>query len=121
MLRAIDAVMHADAPLPLRVGINRGRVFVADFGPPYRRTYSVKGDAVNLAARLMAKAEPGQVVVADEVLERSRSRFEATELEPFMVKGKSEPIRASILGRGRAAAESRTTSAPLVGRERELQ
>jgi class 3 adenylate cyclase/tetratricopeptide (TPR) repeat protein len=120
MLRAADAVMRTGAPLPLRVGVNRGRVFVADFGPPYRRTYSVKGDPVNLAARLMAKAEPGQVVVADEVLERSRSRFEANELEPFMVKGKSEPIRASVLGQGRAAG-SRVAGAPLVGRERELQ
>jgi class 3 adenylate cyclase/tetratricopeptide (TPR) repeat protein len=121
MLRSVDAIARAETPLPLRFGINRGRVFVADFGPPYRRTYSVKGDAVNLAARLMAKAEPGQAVVADEVLERSRSRFEATELEPFMVKGKSEPIRASVLGRGRTAAESATAAAPLVGRERELQ
>jgi class 3 adenylate cyclase/tetratricopeptide (TPR) repeat protein len=121
MLRAVDAILHAGLPLPLRVGVNRGRVFVADFGPPYRRTYSVKGDAVNLAARLMAKAEPGQVVVASEVLERSRSRFEATELEPFKVKGKSEPVRAAVLGRGRTGPETPRTSAPLVGRERELK
>ena len=69
MLRAMRAVMAADSPLPLRIGVNRGRIFVGDFGPPYRRTYSVKGDAVNLAARLMARAEPGQILATGEVLE----------------------------------------------------
>ena len=59
MLRAMRAIIDSDSPLPLRIGINWGRIFVSDFGPAYRRTFSVKGDAVNLAARLMAKAEPG--------------------------------------------------------------
>ena len=44
------------ATLPLRIGVNRGPVFAGDFGPPFRRTYSVKGDAINLAARVMGKA-----------------------------------------------------------------
>src|SRR5207244_1675833 len=89
-----DALEHCPGPLPLRIGVNRGRIFVADFGPPYRRTYSVKGDAVNLAARLMAKAEPGQIVASAEVLERSRRRFDVVAIEPFAAKGKSEPVRA---------------------------
>ena len=36
-----------------------GAVFAGDFGPAFRRTYSVKGDAINLAARVMGKAAPG--------------------------------------------------------------
>ena len=44
---------------PIRIGVNRGSVFVGEVGPPYRRTFTVMGDAVNLAARLMAKAETG--------------------------------------------------------------
>ena len=44
-----------------RSAINRGHVFAGDFGPAFRRTYSVKGDAINLAARVMgkARARPG--------------------------------------------------------------
>ena len=42
----------------IRIGVNKGPVFVGDIGPRFRRTFTVMGDAVNLAARVMAKAEP---------------------------------------------------------------
>ena len=119
MLRAMRAVLDVNSPLPLRIGVNRGRIFVGDFGPPYRRTYSVKGDAVNLAARLMAKAEPGQLLTTDDVLERSRTRFDTVALEPFQAKGKAEPVQAYVVGSSLGLKE-RSASAPLVGREHEL-
>ena len=109
MLRAMRAVIDADSPLPLRIGINWGRVFVSDFGPWFRRTYSVKGDAVNLAARLMAKAEPGQILTTDDVLERARSRFDTVALEPFEAKGKSEPVQDVV---GPPQASSTATRRP---------
>ena len=60
MLRVARQVLDHAGRLPLRIGVNRGPVFAGDFGPPFRRTYSVKGDAINLAARVMGKAHPGQ-------------------------------------------------------------
>ena len=119
MLRAMRAVIDSDSPLPLRIGVNWGRIFVSDFGPAYRRTYSVKGDAVNLAARLMAKAEPGQILTTDDVLERARSRFDAVALEPFEAKGKSEPVQAYVVGPPLGLKHSASSTA-LVGRESEL-
>ena len=116
MFRAMRAVIDADSPLPLRIGVNWGRIFVSDFGPAYRRTYSVKGDAVNLAARLMAKAEPGQILTTDDVLERARSRFDTVALEPFEAKGKSEPVQAYVVGPPLGAKHSSSSTA-LVGRE----
>ena len=56
MLLAVREIMDADNPLPIRIGVNQGSVFVGEVGPHYRRTFTVMGDAVNLAARLMAKA-----------------------------------------------------------------
>ena len=60
------------------------------------------GDAVNLAARLMACACPGQGrSQTPAVLNGSRTLFETTALEPFTVKGKRRPGRG-VRGRPRS-------------------
>jgi class 3 adenylate cyclase/tetratricopeptide (TPR) repeat protein len=120
MLRALRAIADAGPALPLQIGVNRGRIFAADFGPPYRRTYSFKGDAANLAARLMAKSAPGQILATDDVLTRSRTEFDAEPLEPFEVKGKSAPVQAYALGPAKGM-RTHYAEAPLVGREEELR
>lgn len=124
-VRTVSAIMDADVGLPLRVGVNRGPVFMGDLGSPQRRTFTVMGDAVNLAARLMQKSTSGQIVASDAVLDAVPTPFELTPLEPFQVKGKTAPIHASIVG---DLIESdhglRTDDAaliPFVGREAELQ
>ncbi len=119
MLRAMRAVLDDEPSLPMRIGVNQGRIFVSDFGPPYRRTYSVKGDAVNLAARLMARAEPGQLLATDTVLDRSRTSFETLALPPFQAKGKSEPVLAYAVGKPLRGVE-RGDETVLIGRKREL-
>ncbi|HLN17697.1 MAG TPA: adenylate/guanylate cyclase domain-containing protein [Acidimicrobiales bacterium] len=98
VLRAVRDVVTATSVLGLRAGVNAGRVFMHETGPPYRRIHSFSGDAVNLAARVMGRAEAGQVLATRAVLERSRSRFATTALEPFSVKGKSEPVEAFEVG-----------------------
>jgi class 3 adenylate cyclase/tetratricopeptide (TPR) repeat protein len=121
MLRALRLIVDGSKQLRLRAGVHRGPVFAGDVGPPYRKTYTVMGDAVNLAARLMAKAEPGQILATEGVLERSRTQFTTRALEPFTVKGKSRPITAFELGAIRALrARSDASRVPLVGREQEM-
>jgi class 3 adenylate cyclase/tetratricopeptide (TPR) repeat protein len=125
MLLALRAIVESNLPLPIHIGVNRGAVFAGDIGPAYRRTYTVMGDAVNLAARLMAQAEPAapaEIYATGDVLSRSKTTFESKELEPFTVKGKSELIHAWLVGRAqgsrtRAAEEQRL---PLTGRNPEL-
>ena len=85
MLAALREVQAAGLRIPLRIGVNTGPVFAGDIGPSYRRTYTVMGDAVNLAARVMAKAEPGQILASQAVLDACSVTFETTALEPFMV------------------------------------
>jgi class 3 adenylate cyclase/tetratricopeptide (TPR) repeat protein len=121
MLLALREIVDGDRRIPVRIGVNRGHVFAGDIGPFYRRTYTVMGDAVNLAARLMAKATAGQILSTDGVLELSHADFESVELEPFTVKGKAKPVRASSVGALRGARhETQETNIPLIGREREL-
>src|SRR5579863_2522325 len=104
VLAAVRRIVRSDGLLPLRAGVNCGRVFAGDFGPGYRRTYSIVGDCVNLAARLMAKAEPGQVLATGAVLELSRTAFETDALAPFRVKGKRAEIQAFAVGDPTGAA-----------------
>src|SRR5207248_3893650 len=75
MLVAVRHVIDNHRGLPIRIGVNRGQVFAGEIGPHYRRTYSVMGDTVNLAARLMAKATWGSVYATAEVLDRSQTKF----------------------------------------------
>ncbi|MEX2555834.1 MAG: adenylate/guanylate cyclase domain-containing protein [Actinomycetota bacterium] len=122
MLLSLREIVGRPGALPVRVGVNRGEIFAGDIGPPYRRTYTVMGDAVNLAARLMAKAKPDEILTVPSVLERSRTRFETVALEPFLVKGKAKPVHAYAVGSaGKALGEAARSTAPLVGREREME
>jgi class 3 adenylate cyclase/tetratricopeptide (TPR) repeat protein len=81
--------------LALRAGVNRGAVYGGDFGPTFRRTYSIKGDAINLAARVMGKTPSGEVYATAAVLERVRRHVEAAPVPPFLVKGINRPVHAS--------------------------
>ena len=121
MLLAVREIAAGEHGVPVHIGVNRGPVFAGAIGPSYRRTYTVMGDAVNLAARLMARAEIGQVLATPEVLLGSRTLFETTELEPFLVKGKKEPVRASAVGDAQGSRASIAESGlPLIGRDAEL-
>ncbi len=121
MLATLRQAVRGEGPLRMRAGVACGGVFAGDYGPFYRRTYSVTGDAVNLAARLMGRAEPGGVIATQTVVARSRTRFETTALEPFAVKGKRLPVEALSLGEMRVNDErSPGERTPLIGREREL-
>ena len=102
MLLALRAIVDSRLPLPIHIGVNRDAVFAGDIGPFYRRTYTVMGDAVNLAARLMAQTEPAapaEIYATTEVLDRSKTTFETTELAPFTSRARRSRSR-----RGRSDA-----------------
>jgi class 3 adenylate cyclase/tetratricopeptide (TPR) repeat protein len=122
MLRAARRIADHEGVLYKKVGVNRGHVFAGTVGAAYRATYTVMGDTVNLAARLMAAAPPGSIYATAPVLERSRTRFDVETVPPFMVKGKSAPVHAFAVGSeagDRGAAEN-ADEAPFVGRATEL-
>jgi class 3 adenylate cyclase/tetratricopeptide (TPR) repeat protein len=98
LLQAARALLAQTGPLTLRAGAHAGRVFAGDLGPAYRRTYSVWGDAVNLAARLMGRAAPGQLLATADILDRSAKTFAFSSLPPLRVKGKAQPVHAFDVG-----------------------
>jgi class 3 adenylate cyclase len=121
MFRALSKIRETRQHLPLRIGVNAGSIFAGDVGPPYRRTYTVMGDVVNLAARLMARAGPGEILTLPAVMDRARTIYDLRVLEPFQVKGKAAPVSAVAVGmaqEGRASSEE--ARLPLIGRDQEL-
>ncbi len=123
ILLALREIIDARSRLTVRVGVNRGSVFAGDVGPPGRRTYTVMGDEVNLAARVMGTASPGQILATGPVLEASGTAFRSHALEPFKVKGKAKPIQAFDIGAASGGGKQvgGDAEAILIGRELELR
>jgi class 3 adenylate cyclase/tetratricopeptide (TPR) repeat protein len=111
----------ARLPLRHRVGMTTGSVFAGEIGSPSRREYTVIGDTVNLAARLMASAKPGEIYVGSTTAERAQDEFDLRPLRPLRVKGKSGVIRAfRLTGAKASAAASPSLTSEVLGREREI-
>ncbi|MFN2462503.1 MAG: tetratricopeptide repeat protein [Candidatus Dormibacteria bacterium] len=121
LLRALGALMAGDHPLSLQAGVHRGRVFAGDVGPRFRRTYTVMGDVVNTAARLMAQSDPGAMLTTEETLIRSSTTFVTEELPAFIAKGKARlvtPFRVGPVAGRRSGRDG--DDLPLTGRAQDL-
>lgn len=121
VLLALRQVVGAERLLSVRAGVNVGSTFAGDIGPAYRRTYTVMGDTVNLAARVMARADRGTVLATRPVLGQCRGEFVEVPVEPFRVKGKSHPVHAVVVGPLRHSRRDHEDLRPLIGRDDELQ
>ena len=76
----------------IQIGITYGRLRSGTYGHKRRQTFTCLGDAVNLAARLMSKAPPGQIYVSEPVQRAAGAGFTWEQLPPMSLKGKSEPV-----------------------------
>ncbi len=108
----------------VQIGITQGRLWTGAYGGTVRRTYGVMGDDVNLAARLMQAAAPGQILASQSVQQASENTFVWQDLPAIKVKGKTEPVSVSSpLRIRRQTSELREPeyALPLVGRTAELE
>jgi DNA-binding SARP family transcriptional activator len=106
------------AGFAVRVGVNSGPAAVGLVGTVEPQAVAL-GDATNVAARLQAAAEPGTILVGQATARRLVDRFELEAVGEIVVKGRDDPVTASRLFQARDR-EPRTTTTPLVGRDREL-
>ncbi len=111
-----------DVPLRLVIGINTGELVAGDVRGRVAREFNILGDAVNVAARLKAKAPYGHIYVGPETERESRDAFDYRELGSFALKGKQleVPIFELIGPRGGRPRAVGTSDVPFVGRAAEL-
>lgn len=100
MQEAIEAEAGSGAEAPrFRIGINTGLAVIGNVGSDEIRSFSVIGDAINVAARLESSAEPGTVVIGDTTYQAIADRVEASSLGHLDLKGKDERVEAYLLER----------------------
>jgi class 3 adenylate cyclase/tetratricopeptide (TPR) repeat protein len=106
-----------------RIGLTYGYTLAGQVGSSTRREYTVMGDEVNLAARLMAAAQPGQVLISQRVYDNVVDYYSAITLSPIHVKGKSQPvpIYQPITARDDPLARRLRKRGLLAGRDAELE
>ena len=111
-----------DTFISQRIGITHGPVFAGEAGWKSRREYTVMGDEVNLAARLMSKGAKGQILVSARVWERVNPHFDTEALPPMQLKGKSQPVQAYLVKASTLSPVQRspTSDTPFVGRDLQM-
>lgn len=118
-----DLVAERGLSLQHQIGLHRASVYAGGVGSVERQQYTVMGDGVNLAARLMAHALPGRVIVSRELASMLDDRFRTDDLGTIQVKGRGESIDICELAEeawSKDAIGAAGSGLPLVGREREL-
>jgi adenylate cyclase len=103
-----DAADRRWPELHVGIGVNTGVVTAGNIGSPRRLDYTVVGDAVNVAARLMASAEKDQILISDTTKAELPSGSAVTALPPLKVKGKAEPLKVYSLERRPTTAKAAT-------------
>jgi class 3 adenylate cyclase/tetratricopeptide (TPR) repeat protein len=104
-----------------RIGIAAGTVFAGILGTVARHEYTVMGETVNLAARLLDAAEDGDILLTSRVQQMAQHVAEAQPLPPLALKGLAQPVPAFLALRERTPGAVQPHTTPLIGRREELR
>lgn len=97
--RAAENASSGRPALAAHVGIQSGPVVVGEVGSSRRVDYTVLGNTVNVASRLVGvAARPGDIVLGAETARQLGDGFELEPLGELALRGLSRPVRALRVG-----------------------
>jgi class 3 adenylate cyclase len=94
-------IMNLEAPIiggkpvvfSCQIGMARGAAFAAEIGEPRgRREFNVLGDTINIAARLMGKAKPNQILMTETMYQALDPYLVCEPVGSIPLKGKAQPL-----------------------------
>jgi class 3 adenylate cyclase/tetratricopeptide (TPR) repeat protein len=109
--------------LRLHMGVHTGLVVFGPVGGHLRMDPTVIGDAANIAARLQQAADPGTILISEEMRLLARGYVQTEPAGPLTLKGKTEPIMAHrLIGVSHhfISEDGEASSRPLVNRTGEM-
>lgn len=92
---------HGHAAIAVRVGVHTGRVLL---GGGIDADDSIRGLAVNIAARMQQTAPPGGLRISQDTWTQVRGMFETTPEPPLAIKGVDAPVASHLVQRARPRA-----------------
>ena len=99
--RTINAKRHSENKpvVQLRIGINTGQMLAGVLGTAAKMEYTVVGDSVNLASRLCHEAEPGEIIVSNDVFNNltSKKQVLARKHKSIRVRGKEKTVDTYLI------------------------
>lgn len=91
--KRVEAEHATDAvPIHIGMGINYGPATLGNMGAQSRLDYTAIGATVNLGARLMQVAQPGQILIPQALLARLQTPVTVCRAQAMAFKGISEPL-----------------------------
>jgi class 3 adenylate cyclase/DNA-binding response OmpR family regulator len=95
VIRAAEAVNEQHGfQLYYSIGVTVGEAVVGYIGSERALNYTAIGDVVNIAKRLQEAAQPGQILISEEVVNRLGSRVQAKALGEITLKNRRSKIIA---------------------------
>lgn len=80
--------------LYIRIGIATGYCHVGNFGSENRMSYTLIGREVNLAARLEASANKGEILISPATYDYICHEYDCVQTSPLTLKGFESPVFA---------------------------
>lgn len=117
---ALTGLGTPERQLQAHIGIASGEVVAGPLERADAQDYTVLGDSVNLAARLVAAAGPGETLLSDSVQRTLGGCVQGEAVGEMRFKGIDAPVRVWRL-RGIAAEAFAASRSVFVGRKAELE